>query len=58
MIRVLVQPAAIDVAAELDLDDAGGHGASASFILPSCGLRRSEMSRSAMIFMRAMIAWR
>ena len=32
MIRVLVQPAAIDVAAELDLHDAGGHGASASFI--------------------------
>lgn len=32
MIRVAVQPAAIDVAAELDLHDAGGHGASASFI--------------------------
>jgi len=32
MIRVLVQPAAIDVTAELDLHDAGGHGASASFI--------------------------
>jgi molybdopterin synthase catalytic subunit len=32
VIRVLVQPAAIDVAAELDLHDAGGHGASASFI--------------------------
>ncbi|OHD05858.1 molybdenum cofactor biosynthesis protein MoaE [Sphingopyxis sp. RIFCSPHIGHO2_12_FULL_65_19] len=32
MIRVLVQTAAIDVAAELDLHDAGGHGASASFI--------------------------
>ncbi len=32
MIRVAVQPAAIDIAAELDLHDAGGHGASASFI--------------------------
>ncbi len=32
MIRVLVQPAAVDVAGELDLHDAGGHGASASFI--------------------------
>ena len=32
MIRVLVQPAAIDVAAEFDLHDAGGHGASASFV--------------------------
>lgn len=32
MIRVLVQRAAIDVTAELDLHDAGGHGASASFI--------------------------
>ena len=32
MIRVLVQPDAIDVPAELDLHDAGGHGASASFI--------------------------
>ncbi|MBE1526055.1 molybdopterin synthase catalytic subunit [Sphingopyxis sp. OAS728] len=32
MIRALVQPGAIDVAAELDLHDAGGHGASASFI--------------------------
>ena len=32
MIRVLLQPSAIDVAAELDLHDAGGHGASASFI--------------------------
>jgi molybdopterin synthase catalytic subunit len=32
MIRVFVQPAAIDVAAEFDLHDAGGHGASASFI--------------------------
>ncbi|HEY0594687.1 molybdenum cofactor biosynthesis protein MoaE [Sphingopyxis sp.] len=32
MIRVLVQSSAIDVAAELDLHDAGGHGASASFI--------------------------
>lgn len=32
MIRVLVQPAAVDVVAELDLHDAGGHGASASFI--------------------------
>ena len=31
MIRVLVQSAAIDVAAEFDLHDAGGHGASASF---------------------------
>jgi molybdopterin synthase catalytic subunit len=32
MIRALVQAGAIDVAAELDLHDAGGHGASASFI--------------------------
>ena len=32
MIRVLVQPATIDVTAEFDLHDAGGHGASASFI--------------------------
>jgi molybdopterin synthase catalytic subunit len=32
MIRVAVQPEAIDVAAELDLHDAGGHGASANFI--------------------------
>lgn len=32
MIRVAVQPEAIDMAAELDLHDAGGHGASASFI--------------------------
>jgi molybdopterin synthase catalytic subunit len=32
MIRALVQSEAIDVAAELDLHDAGGHGASASFI--------------------------
>jgi molybdopterin synthase catalytic subunit len=32
MIRVLVQPAVIDVPAEFDLHDAGGHGASASFI--------------------------
>ena len=32
MIRALVQRAAIDVTAELDLHDAGGHGASASFI--------------------------
>ncbi|MBO9695610.1 MAG: molybdenum cofactor biosynthesis protein MoaE [Sphingopyxis sp.] len=32
MIRVLVQPSAIDVAAEFDLHDAGGHGASASFV--------------------------
>jgi molybdopterin synthase catalytic subunit len=32
MIRALVQPGAIDVAAELDLHDAGGYGASASFI--------------------------
>lgn len=32
MIRVLVQAAAIDVGAEFDLHDAGGHGASASFI--------------------------
>ncbi|WP_447755021.1 molybdenum cofactor biosynthesis protein MoaE [Sphingopyxis fribergensis] len=32
MIRVRVQPAAIEVAAEFDLHDAGGHGASASFI--------------------------
>lgn len=32
MIRVAVQSGAIDIAAELDLHDAGGHGASASFI--------------------------
>ena len=32
MIRVLVQSAAIDVAAEFDLHDAGGPGASASFV--------------------------
>lgn len=32
MIRIAVQPEAIDVGAELDLHDAGGHGASASFI--------------------------
>ena len=32
MIRVLVQSSAIEVAAEFDLHDAGGHGASASFI--------------------------
>ncbi|MDO9369286.1 MAG: molybdenum cofactor biosynthesis protein MoaE [Sphingopyxis sp.] len=32
MIRALVQSRAIDIAAELDLHDAGGHGASASFI--------------------------
>jgi len=32
MIRVAVQPDAIDVAAELAAHDAGGHGASASFI--------------------------
>ncbi len=32
MIRVLVQSAAIDIPAEFDLHDAGGHGASASFI--------------------------
>ena len=32
MIRVAVRADAIDVAAELDLHDAGGHGASASFI--------------------------
>ncbi len=32
MIRVAVQPAAIDVAGELDLHDAGGHGATASFV--------------------------
>lgn len=32
MIRALVQPAAIDVAAELAAHDAGGHGASASFV--------------------------
>ena len=32
MIRVAVQPSVIDVAAELDLHDAGGHGATASFI--------------------------
>ncbi|WP_257549702.1 molybdenum cofactor biosynthesis protein MoaE [Sphingopyxis sp. DBS4] len=32
MIRVAIRADAIDVAAELDLHDAGGHGASASFI--------------------------
>jgi molybdopterin synthase catalytic subunit len=32
MIRVLVQSEAIDVAAELAAHDAGGHGASASFV--------------------------
>ena len=32
MIRVAVQADAIDVPAELDIHDAGGHGASASFI--------------------------
>lgn len=32
MIRVQLRSAAIDVAAEFDLHDAGGHGASASFI--------------------------
>lgn len=32
MIRVLIRSSAIDVPAELDLHDAGGHGASASFI--------------------------
>lgn len=32
MIRVMVQAAAIDVGVELGLHDAGGHGASASFI--------------------------
>jgi molybdopterin synthase catalytic subunit len=32
MIRVAVQTDAIDVAAEIDRHDAGGHGASASFI--------------------------
>lgn len=32
MIRVAVESAAIDVGAEFDLHDAGGHGASASFI--------------------------
>ena len=32
MIRVLVQPGPIDVAAEFDRHDAGGHGASASFV--------------------------
>ena len=32
MIRVLVQAEAIDVPAELDRHDAGGHGASASFV--------------------------
>ena len=32
MIRVAVQSGAIDIATELDLHDAGGHGASASFI--------------------------
>lgn len=32
MIRVAVQSGAIDVPAEIDLHDAGGHGASASFI--------------------------
>ena len=32
MIRVAVQSEAIDIAAEFDLHEAGGHGASASFI--------------------------
>ncbi|WP_428682218.1 molybdenum cofactor biosynthesis protein MoaE [Sphingopyxis sp.] len=32
MIRVIVQPEAIDLPTEFDLHDAGGHGASASFI--------------------------
>lgn len=32
MIRVAVQSGAIDVPAEIDLHDAGGHGATASFI--------------------------
>src|SRR3546814_13405316 len=32
MIRILVQSAVIDIAAEFDLHDAGGHGASASFV--------------------------
>ncbi|BBB11798.1 molybdenum cofactor biosynthesis protein MoaE [Sphingopyxis sp. FD7] len=32
MIRVFVQTAPIEVSAEIDLHDAGGHGASASFI--------------------------
>lgn len=32
MIRVAVRTGAIDVPAELDIHDAGGHGASASFI--------------------------
>lgn len=32
MIRVSVRSAAIDVAGEFDLHDAGGHGASASFV--------------------------
>lgn len=32
MIRVAVQPEAINIAAEFDLHDAGGYGASASFI--------------------------
>lgn len=32
MIRVAVQSGAIDVPAEVDLHDAGGHGATASFI--------------------------
>lgn len=32
MIRVLIQVEAIDIVTELDLHDAGGHGASASFI--------------------------
>jgi len=32
MIRVVVRTEAIDVAAEFDLHDSGGHGASASFI--------------------------
>ena len=32
MIRVAVQDSAIDIVAELDIHDAGGHGASASFI--------------------------
>ena len=29
-----------------------------NLILPSCGLRRSEMSRSHMIFKRVTMAWR
>lgn len=32
MIRAILQSGAIDIAAEFDLHDAGGHGASASFI--------------------------